>query len=639
MAKRAPDYRDFKKRGTGPQVPEVLRGYWWTHPADKVHSSVFETARRITSQQAPRLSANLRFISMYGDSMYLREAGRGLATSAPRPLRAMAPLGKGRLTYNVCRVCVGTAAARIAKSRPKITALTSGGTWAQQQQAKLLDKFLRGAFYSADVPKKGRQAFRDGCVTDGGVLKVYRKDGRLCVDRVLPGELLVDDIDGTYGEPRAAYQLKVLPREVVMADYGDTDDLKAKIASAAPPDNLAARIQLKPGERLTDFVMVVEAWHLPSNAKAKDGRHTIALDNVTLVDEEWKRRRFPFVVFRWEDNVAGFWGMGLVEQVAGDQRFINRTLQTIEESLRLCSVPRIWLPKAAGIPTEHITNQIGAIGVYGGVQPPTLTNANSVPPELFQALDAGIQRALAKVGISQLSASGVKPQGLNSAVAIREQQDVETDRFSLQAQDYESMYLQLAEVIVDEAEAAAEDGEDIEVDVPDKAGQCERLSWKAVDLDREAFVLQLFPTSSLPQTPAARKQTVTEWQQAGWIDAAEARRLMDMPDLDASNNMALAAYEDAEAAIQALLDGGDVVTPEPFQDLALCLKRAQQAWLRARRLGAPKRVLDNLFNFASMCQDAMAQTQPPAPMGPAPQGAPPPGQPPAPQGPPMPVAA
>jgi hypothetical protein len=616
------DYRSFvpeeeAKARAKAEMDGPDGGYWWDEKPERRHTAVTEALTAIAADQGARVAANTKFIRMYGDAAYLREADT--AADVPRAasrVRQALMTPQEKLAYNVCRVCVGTAQARIAKQRPKITALPQGGgatSWKMQQQSKRLDKFLQGAFYTSKAPQKGRDAFRDGCVTDVGVLKVYREGKRICVERVLPGELYVDKMDGLYGEPRTIYQVKAVPKEVLISrvrrDKGLSEDKRRKlleaIRTAQQPTKLAAAGLMAPFNRLSDYAMVTMAWHLPSSDDAKDGLYCMTLDTGVLYEEKWTRKRLPFVFFRWEKRVAGFWGTGLVEQLAGDQVFINKTLQTIARILHLCSVPRTWVPVSAGVPKEHFTNQVGTVLFYNGPNPPVTVAPNSVPPELFSALESAIQRAHSKIGMSQLSSSGMKPAGLDSGAALREQQDIESDRFAIQAQDYEQMYLDLAEVMVDEAEAASEEGVSIEVDIPSGTGMVEKMSWKDVDMDRDAFVLQLFPTSSLPQTPAARKQTILEWQQAGWIDATEARRLMDIPDLDASNSLALAASDDIDATIQDLLDGKDYKPPEPMQDLDLGMRRAQQWYLRAKRLGAPEGVLLNLDRFWNDCKSLL----------------------------------
>ena len=49
-----------------------------------------------------------------------------------------------RLTFNIVHSLCQAATAKIAKHRPGISFLTSGGDWSQRTKAKNLDKFMQG---------------------------------------------------------------------------------------------------------------------------------------------------------------------------------------------------------------------------------------------------------------------------------------------------------------------------------------------------------------------------------------------------------------------------------------------------------------------------------------------------------------
>jgi hypothetical protein len=100
--------------------------------------------------------------------------------------------------------------------------------------------------------------------------------------------------------------------------------------------------------------------------------------------------------------------------------------------------------------------------------------------------------------------------------------------------------------------------------------------------------MQMFPVSSLPQTPAYRLQRVTELVQEGYIpDKSEALRLLDFPDLESETNLALAAIDDADESISAILDQDPpkFIQPDEFSDPNAIVSRASAAYLRAKHHG------------------------------------------------------
>jgi hypothetical protein len=252
---------------------------------------------------------------------------------------------------------------------------------------------------------------------------------------------------------------------------------------------------------------------------------------------------------------------------------------------------------------------------------------------LWDSIERDKARAFELVGVSQLSVASKKPAGLDSGAALREYNDTEAERFVLVGQAWEDYHLEQAKQIIALAkEIAAEDGDDFDVTVETR-GSLEVLKWKEVQLEDDAYVLKMMPTSSLPTTPAARQQTVMDWMQAGWIDPREARRLMDMPDLEASNNAEFAAAEDIENCIADILESGTYQTPEPYQDLVYGVKRFQSAYLRAKRMNVPEKRRGLLLRWmdeaSAMLQQAQTAAMPPPGAAPSPQPQPaaPPAQP------------
>jgi hypothetical protein len=635
------DYTDFSERRqdgsrapSKKKKPKAATTYWWA-PEDqgdadsRVHERIFATVNHLAEQQMFRTLDNLKWMRLYGNQAALGfTAGTYWRTDT-----SDAKDPNGRLTLNIIQSVCDTVKSKIAKNRPKPSFVTSGGNWSEQRKAKLLDKYCQGQFHEVGAYKLGVRAVLDSTVFGTGVDKVYLRDGKICVDRVIPEELLVDDADGIYGTPRSIYQRKAIPREVLLGSLDDFNidakrraDVEAAVRDAKrPADGL-------PLGSVGDMVEVVEAWHLPSSSKAKDGRHVIAIDKAWLVDEEWKREEFPFVFLRWAERLLGFWGQGLAEQLAGLQLEINKLLKKIRDILHIASTNRVYLERGSKIDAKQLSNAIGAIVYYTGT-PPVERAGNSVPPELFEQLERLYQKAFEIAGVSQLAAQAKKPAGLDSGEAIRTYDDIETERFSTFAQALEQYYLDLGRQMI----SLAKEVPDFEVRAVSRKFM-RSIKWKDVDLDDDKYVMQMFPTSSLPTTPAARQQTVAEWQKAGWISNEEARRLLDFPDLESSNNLAFAAFEDIAREIEHLLEGGDFRPPEPYQNLQLGQQMMQSAYLRARDEGAPEEVLDGLRHWmdeaAALVQKAIAAQTPP------PQTAPPPGAPPMPLPPsPAPAAA
>jgi hypothetical protein len=201
-----------------------------------------------------------------------------------------------------------------------------------------------------------------------------------------------------------------------------------------------------------------------------------------------------------------------------------------------------------------------------------------------------------KIGISRLSAQALKPAGLESAVALREYNDMETQRFAIQAQAYERMYLDAAHLMLAWSKEMHKSGSSPKVHWRRDE---EQIDWSKVDLEDVPYTLDLDAASSLSRTPAGRTQTVIEWMQAGIVNMDEGRKLLEHPDLGSAMSLYNAAIEDIDAAIEDILDGR-TACPEAYQNLTMGMWRMQMRYVK--RKGAPEEVLEGIRQWIEQAE-------------------------------------
>ena len=154
-----------------------------------------------------------------------------------------------------------------------------------------------------------------------------------------------------------------------------------------------------------------------------------------------------------------------------------------------------------------------------------------VPAEYYAQLERLKAMAYDQAGISQLSATSQKPAGLNSGAALREYEDVESDRFGPAGEAYASYHIELDRLGIAAARGIAEREGGFKVRAP--AGTfLDEIDWKSIDLSESDYTTQVYPVSSLPQDPAGRLQTVTEYVQAGWYSKRVGKKLLAFPDIE-----------------------------------------------------------------------------------------------------------
>lgn len=578
--------------------------YWWAEEEKDRHKAITETVTHLTTNQNYRQEAFVRYLRLYSNMEQLGLIGSRYATK-------VTPAIEGRLKLNIVHSCCDTITNKIAKNKPKPTFLTDDGDWSEQQKAKKLDKFVEGMFYDMEAYRFGPVIHTDATVFGTGFLKIYidQADKRIKCERVFPDEILVDDAECFYGKPRQLFQRKFINRDVLAQLMPKH---KTAIYSAARVNDFSTNYK-----RLVDQVLVWEAWHLPSTKDADDGRHSIVIDGATLFDEEYEIECFPFSMLKWSDRLVGFWGEGLAEQLMGLQLEINKLLRTIQVAMHLCSVPHWMIEQGSKVVKSHINNEIGGFITWSGTMP-VLQAVNAVPPELREHLLTLINQAYQIAGISQLSAQAKKPSGLDSGKALREFNDIESERYILAGMRYEDLFMDLAKIGIKLVKQQAEVEGDYEVRLKNKRGNVEKIKWSEVDLDEDKYVMQMFPTSFLPQTPQGRLQSIQELIEVGYIGPEDGFDLLDFPDLKAHTSLQTAAVQDIKRVIEVMIEDGKYVPPEPFQNLSYGLQRIQSAYLRAKNEGVPEGRLELLRRWMNQAMQLMAKAMPPAPSLPAP---------------------
>lgn len=566
---------------TGSETLPDIKAKWWDLPDAQIAASVSAVVKAIDQNQHFRNIQNLKFARLYSNKELL-----GLASG----LWDRTPSKDGvsnRVTYNVIRSVTDTAASKIAKMRPRTLVLTDDGDFSLQTKAKKLSKYLEGVFYDCGIYEEAQRVFTDACVFGTGALKFFEENGRIKVERVFIGEIIVDEAEGIHEKPRQLHQKKLIDRSLLLEMFPEHANAINQAKSASDKETGI--------KTSADQVEVIESWHLPSSVDAKDGKHSIVIDNATLFAEDYVKDYFPFAFFRWSPRLLGFFGSGVAEELIGIQIEINKLLRNIQQSQNLAAVPRVFVENGSSVVTEHINNEIGSIIKYVGT-PPVISPSPAMSPEVYQHVETLYLRAFEITGVSVMSATSRKPEGLDSGIAIREAQDIETERFAITSQRYQELFIDAANMIIDMSRDLYEDFPELEIKVKGEKF-IETIAWKDVDMSDDSFLMKVYPTSLLPTTPAGKLQKVSELIQAGFIDRKQGLALLDFPDLEEVVSRETAAFDTVKMIMESIIDKGKYISPEPFMDLDLTLQVAQTSYLKAKVRNVPEDRLELLRRF------------------------------------------
>lgn len=581
------------------------REFWW-RVKDEPHKNIFSSVEFLRDNQGHHYEAALHHMRMYSNRLAL-----GLSAKS----YSVHDSGE-RLKLNVVKSVIDSAAAHISSKRTRPMFVTEKGSQSLKTKSKNLGRFIGGQFYATSHYDVAASVFMDACILGDGYEHVYDDNGKIMVERVFPNELTFDDHEAKYGKPRQLFRSKELNREFAAELWpefaGEIEGAKLLDSDADASDGLA------------DPISIIEAWHLPSSDDAGDGRHIIAISGATIVDEPWTRNGFPFARFCWSEPPLGYRGIGLAEELVSIQVEINFLLQKIQRLMWLATA-QIWLQKGSGVTSESMSNQDMAIRTYKN-QPPILLAPSPVSPEYFSHLDRLYQRAFEIAGISQLSAQGQKPAGLNSGEALRVYSDIGSQRFQHINQRWDKFHLDVAELMIETARdiEARGDGDLAVMAHGDK--EIEEIRFSDVSIDKDKYSMRVWPTSLLPDTPAGKLQTIKELAEISPELQRYVMHLLDVPDLEDIRSLINAPIELVDKTLEQIVVHGQYRPPLPFMDLDMARHRATLTLLRAENDGVDEDRLELLRVWLSQLDEMQqAQLPPPVPAALPPMGMPPPG--------------
>lgn len=642
---------------------------WWSdaHKEDRAHC-VMSVAGRIWTDQTMVRDEMLRNARLYGSVPLL-----GLS---PRLYRRRATnTRRSKLALNVIKSVSDTYVAMLTDDQPRVTYQTNDGDWGLQQRAQRLEQFTDGIFFDADVYDLTPQLALDTCVCGIGILKPHiewngydedpedpesedkaaksRDDGegqeaedqpRIVFDRIHPWRLLRDDQEWFNGKGRTQYEITYVDRLALMEEYPDKANEIADAGTGQFDEWGSDATSF--GDVEDDDVCIVEAWRLPRTKRSGDGLHVIVCGETVLFEEPWRQTDFPHeCLYRLRPPFGGAMGESLASELEGIQFEINVLLQKIQRAHHLLAAGHWIIENGSEIATGTIDNQIGSIIRYKGT-PPELKVVQAVAPDVYQQLDRLYGRAFEIVGISQQSAQGQKPAGLNSGKALLVYADIVSKRFQPSYRLYQHFMVRLGRKIITMAREIGERYPDYTVKAtgPDMKAA---VKWADANMDDTEFTMRPYATNEIAEEPAGKMEIIQGLANSGYImDKPDVMRLLNIPDLKSYQSLSDATYDWTMSVIDGMLTHGEYTVPEPFMtksQMIDAIGRVQRAYFKASREKVPEDKLRMMRDWMTQATEMVTSGQlklpepapPPMPApGMAPPGMPPQGGPP-PMAPPM----
>lgn len=550
-------------------------------------------------------SARIRQASLYSRLFSGKPLYNYLASTSTLDNSQQMPMG--RPTANVVYSCIDTITSKMTQDNPQPVFLTDAGHYKERRIAKEFNNFILGEFYRCKAYELGAESFRDSSILGNGLIKVLEKNKRVALERTLETELLVDFNDAYYRSPRALIQTKLCDRGILEQEHPKEAD-KIYKAQGGTVDNSPQST-----DTISDQIIIAEGWHLPSGDNAKDGRHSIVCSDGVLLDEAWEYDYFPFEKFDYNANTVGWFSQGLAEILFPTQMEIYKMLIIASQSIEMTGVPKIIISELSKVLETAFNNNISSIiKVKTMAEAPQFVNATSNNAEIYEYIKWLIENAYQISGISSLSAAGAKPAGLNSGEAQREFMNIQNDRFSAMQKRYQNMYTNLSYKMIDKAAEIAEREGKYTTVYPGKDGTRE-VEFPKVGMLKDTYIIKCFEQSSLPKDPVGRQAKLSEMLAAGEITTQEFRRLSNFPDLEQSDQLAIALEERILHDLDQIIEEGKKGYNEPdvfiLDPTDLATKLTVQTYNKYVVTDMEQDKLDLLLQYFSAVQSLKNQAQ------------------------------
>lgn len=510
---------------------------------------VREDIRRLYSMNSAREGKYVRNMNRYMNNGVRRESVWTMNT-APQAYVTPAQGVEGTQTQiNLIKSCIDSVTSRISQANVRPFFNPVNGNYDTQDACQTAQHFFDLWLDEQHAYPKAVMCFRDAATFDIGVM--YVNPLTKAISRVAPWEYFIDPAEYYHGAvTRVMVIKKYYPLASLIAD-SDSDELK-EIFDKDPhaQGEFATYYDLYGGEvfQFFDYHQVIKPQKLTSERYG--GLH-----------------RRPFVEMFYTKPMRGLYSVSLADDLYPIQRQIDELVRRLDQATRKALLNMIFVPRGSGIKASNLENGVTAYEYAQGPDGGTVTVATppAINDQFLRLLEMYMEKAYQLAGISQLSAQSKKPAGLNSGKALETMEDIESDRFNTQLQQFTHFLVDVARVAIDVFPA----GDPI---LPVDIGRG-KLKWGDLRKQRDLFSVQFSAATSLSKDPEEKRNEIQFLMSIGKLEASDVPRLYQLPDLEMAYTLASSAANYVDMIINDAIKTGNMEYAETV-DLQLLKNRA-----------------------------------------------------------------
>ena len=436
---------------------------------------------------------------------------------------------------NVVKSAIDAVVSKISTAHCRPFVNTVKGSFKTIQICKQLQVFFDYYFDEKNVQSKITEALRDACIFDSGYLYLDE----------INGDIKVVEPWNVYTRQREKNDFRSVYVEFPNASVDSLKDEDFEF--------------LNSGEKRGLYVTIGYFYDARSKTKA-------TLVNRQIRDiSSLQSDVIPVCPIYYTMPIVGNTTLSIADMLKGIQVEVDELMMRISDASVLNPAQTILLGNASNIKVGQLNNKVGNVVQYNS-QNPDGAGVNVVTPEFISSqyitlLDNLIEKAYNMVGISQLSAQGKKPSGLDSGVALATQADIESDRFQVLLDQYIRTFTELAKIVVKVFEANKD------IIKPNRYNL--KLTWGDVEKEYDKMRIQFSAADNLSKDPSEKLKQLQTLAMAGIIPATQIASLLELPDINRGYSVANNAWNACQTLIDQCIYEDKYEIPDyvPFQML------------------------------------------------------------------------
>lgn len=475
------------------------------------------------------------------------------------------------INENIIQSCVDSLVSQLSAKNTRPFLSTYNATYNETKATKQVQQRIDDEFDKQYVIDTVTSCARNACIFGKGYIVIDENK----IESALPWQIYYKPSEETYGKIKTiAWERKYYPSSLI-------DNYKGK----------------------SEYVNYTILWDINTHKKY------VFIDNKLDATIPYDYDEVPVVIYNYLPPIKGRDTISIPDMLYGIQMKLDDLYATISEAIRLNPAQTFVVPEGSDIKVTSLNNEVGQILQYKPIpevsSPVTSVTPSFIAEQYFSTVQTLKNDAYELVGISKLTAQSIKPNGVDSGVALKTMNDIESERFEVQMRQFINTFTKIAKIWImtqnDEDTILPFDNDRLAIKWGDFKTYIDRVKIQFSNLDY------------LSKDPTTKLQQINTLVQMGIIAPGNVAKYLNFPDIDAATNFATNSENAIMTVIDQAIASEDYNIPDyiPLDALMTTIVNTMLSLKSVENEQNAESIirLQNLYNNALQMKNNLAQLQ------------------------------